>query len=166
VPPQYGVKLEGANGKSSSNCFRGFPPVAGLDPNNAVFQVAVQDSRDPVKGGYSDIDPKTGKYVLNWIPPVGFDPNDPSGFDPYSVTLDQLPGGPAETTNPRPIPENISAIQVVTTAPYIADIVIFDIYGTSCGKSRQAFGGRGEMQNDDRIVTTGKGGRVSFLVWT
>ena len=169
VPPKYGVELKGANGKKLVQLFRGFPPVAGLDPNLAVFQVAVQDSRDSTKGGYASVDPLTGKYAVNWIPPAGFDATNPSAFDTYlnghPVTLDQLPSGTAEATDPVGIPETISAIQVVTTAPYIATVTIFDIYGNFVRKSIQAFGAHGEMQNDNRIVRSGKGGRVSFLVW-
>jgi hypothetical protein len=160
-PPQYGKKLEGDDRTRVIQVFRGFPPVAGLDPNNATFQVAVQDSRDPGKQGFAT--PAGGNtWEVVWIPPAGFDANNPSGFNSYNVTLDQLPSGTRETATPVKLPANISAIQVVSTAPYIAHITIFDIFGNFVNKSTQAFGGRGELQNLARVVPKGL---VSYLVW-
>ena len=162
-PPKYGVVLTGDDRNRIIQVFRGFPPVAGLDPNNDRFQVSVQDSRDPVKQGYATPDAlNPGKYEVIWIPPAGFDANNPSDFDPYKVTLNDLPSGSRETATPVKLPTNISAIQVVSTTAYIAHISIFDIYGNFVRSTTQAFGGHGELQNLARVVPKGL---VSFLVW-
>ena len=161
LPPRHGEILQGENGVNRIQVFRGFPPVAGLDPNKATFQVAVQDSRDTTKGGYSKV--VDGSWEVLWFPPYGFDENDPSGFKPYTATLDQLPSsGSQESAKARPIKGNISAVQVISTAPYIAHLAIFDIYGNFVRKSTQVFGGRGEFQNANRVV---RKGLVSYLVW-
>ncbi|MDQ3000427.1 MAG: fibro-slime domain-containing protein [Fibrobacterota bacterium] len=167
-PPQHGVPLTGDDRDRNIQLFRGFPPVAGLDPNNATFQVAVQDSRDPDKQGYAT-NPSggAGSWQVAWIPPVGFDnpaalANPEYKFDPYGATLADLPNGSREPTTPVFIPRSISAIQVVSTSSYIAHLSIFDIYGNFVASSKQVFGGRGELQNPARQV---KGGYQSFLVW-
>ena len=160
-PPKLGKTLEGANGDNQIQLFRGFPPVAGLDPNLPSFQVSVQDSRDPNKGGYSQ-QGTSGSWEVKWFPPAGFDANDPSGYKPYSVSLDNLPSGTAEVGQAVGIPRTISAIQVVSNAAYIATINIFDIYGNFVRKSVQTFGGRGELQNINRSVNKGV---VSYLIW-
>ena len=161
LPPKHGEVLTGENGVNRIQVFRGFPPVAGLDPNKATFQVAVQDSRDTTKGGYSKV--VNGSWEVLWFPPFGFDENNPSAFDPYKATLDQLPStGSGEVAQARPIKGNVSAVQVISTAPYIAQITIFDIYGNFVRKSTQVFGGHGEFQNANRVV---RKGLVSYLVW-
>ena len=160
VPPKYGKPLDGANGDNQIQLFRGFPPVAGLDPNNPSFQISVQDSRDKNKGGFSENN--GGTWEVKWFPPAGFDPAHPSDFKPYSVSLNDLPSGTAETGVAVSIPQTISAIQVVSNAAYIATINIFDIYGNFVRNSVQVFGGRGELQNINRAVNKGI---VSYLIW-
>jgi len=163
LPPRHGVALTGDNRDRVIQLFRGFPPVAGLDPNRATFQISVQDSRDSAKGGYAT-QGKSGWEVL-WIPPVGFDEADINagrGFDPYKTTLKDLVTTGRETADRSAIPTNISAIQVVSTDAYIAHITIFDIYGNFVAKSVQAFGGRGELNNPARVVFRGL---ASYLVW-
>ena len=162
LPPVHGVKLEGSDGKKLIELFRGYPPVAGLNPNGSSYQVSVQDNRDSTKGGYASIDPATGKYVVFWIPPVGFDPANPSGFRPYEVNVNTEVSSIPESQEPVSIPEEISAVQVVSKEPYIAHISIYDNLGNFIRGSVQAFGFKGELLNNDRIV---RKGRVSFLVW-
>jgi fibro-slime domain-containing protein len=162
-PPEYGVKLEGEEGKNQIQVFRGFPPVAGLDPNNPNFQVAVQDSRDSKKQGYATPTPPGSKnpWEVAWIPPVGF--VEGQTFRPYTVAnINDLPSGTRETGTPIKLPANISTIQVVSTGAYIAHVSIFDIYGNFMAKSTQVFGGRGELLNQARVVP---GGHLSYLYW-
>jgi fibro-slime domain-containing protein len=162
-PPEYGVVLGGTDGKNAIQVFRGFPPVAGLDPNNPSFQVAVQDSRDPAKQGYSTPGSTTPWEVV-WIPPAGFSGEGENWtYRPGPVpSINDLPSGSRETTTPRPLPRNISAIQVVSTTAYIARITIYDIYGNAVKSSIQAFGAAGELGNGARSVPKGL---VSYLIW-
>lgn len=157
-PPEYGINLSGDDRNRIIQVFRGFPPVAGLDPNRPGFQVAVQDSRDPKKQGYAT--PAGNAWEVVWIPPYGFTEN--GDFKPYTASLNDLPGGTRETGTPVRLPPNISAIQVVSTTAYIAHVSIFDNYGNFVNSSTQAFGGRGELQNLNRVVPKGL---VSYLVW-
>ncbi|HKP95553.1 MAG TPA: fibro-slime domain-containing protein [Fibrobacteria bacterium] len=160
-PPEYGVQLEGDNRNNIIQLFRGFPPVAGLDPNHPTFQVAVQDSRDPGKAGFATNNGSNWEVI--WIPPVGWEEGKP--FVPYTVaSLNDLPSGTRETSTPVKLPPSLSAIQVVTTAPYIAHVTIFDTYGNFVNSSVQVFGGRGEMQNRAR-VSDREQGLATFLVW-
>ncbi|MDB5048556.1 MAG: hypothetical protein JWO30_1627 [Fibrobacteres bacterium] len=159
-PPEYGVVLLGFNRDQVIQGFRGFPPVAGLDPNNPNFQVAVQDSRDSTKGGYATNRDPSKPWEVLWIPPYGF--TEAGGLDPYKATLNDLPGGTKETATPVRLPPGVSAVQVVSTTAYIAHIAIFDNYGNFVRSSIQVFGGRGELQNQARTVPKGL---VSFLYW-
>jgi hypothetical protein len=156
-PPQYGVILTGDDRTKIIQVFRGFPPVAGLDPNNPNFQVAVQDSRDPSKQGFATPGTSSSWEVV-WIPPAGFT----EGLPPYKGDLNNMPSGSREVSTPIKLPPNISAIQVVSTTAYIAHISIFDIYGNFVVSSEQAFGGKGELQNLARVVPKGL---VSYLYW-
>ena len=161
LPPVYGVKLEGVDGKNQIQVFRGFPPVAGLDPNKSNFQVAVQDSRDPNKQGYATQKPGN-PWEVTWIPPVGYDVERKT-LKTYTVgSINDLPSGSRETSTPIKLPSSISTIQVVSTGAYIARISIFDIYGNFVSSSVQVFGGRGELQNQARVVPKGL---VSYLYW-
>ncbi len=164
-PPQYGVELKGADGKTIIQVFRGFPPVAGLDPNNPTFQVAVQDSRDPSKQGFATpAGPTASQWQVVWIPPAGFTGSDDDwSYNPNPVpSINDMPSGSKEGATPLNLPRNISAIQVVSTTAYIARISIFDIYGNFVRSSVQAFGAAGELQNQARVVPKGL---VSFLIW-
>jgi len=170
LPPKYGVKLEGDDGRRLIELFRGYPPVAGLNPNNAAYQVSNQDSRDENKGGIA-LDTSNGSgvgYAVKWIPPVGFNATGGTKFDGSviygtnrKVNINDLPSGtdPGDITD---IPETISAVQVVSKEAYIAHIFIYDHLGNFLRSLVQTFGYQGELQNDARIVPKG---RVSFLVW-
>jgi hypothetical protein len=121
----------------------------------------VQDSRDPKKQGYAT--PAGSSWEVVWIPPAGF--VEGQTFKPYTVAnINDLPSGTRETSTPvkLPVSGNISTIQVVSTTAYIARISIYDIYGNFVNSSVQAFGGRGELQNQARIVPKGL---VSYLYW-
>jgi fibro-slime domain-containing protein len=161
-PPQYGVPLTGGDGTKLIQLFRGFPPVAGLDPNNPDFQVAVQDSRDPKKSGYATPTTVAGSpaWEVVWIPPAGF--TDINSYVPYTANMKDIPGGARETATPLKVPANISTVQVVSTTGYKANVSIFDNYGNFVRSFVQYFGGRGELQNPARMVT---GGYVNYLVW-
>ncbi|GEM_PF-2829258 len=161
-PPQFGVLLEGSDRTHVIQMLRGFPPVAGLDPNNPDFQVAVQDSRNPDKAGYATpADPVSATWQVLWVPPADYVPGHP--YTPYTVAnINDLPSGTRETTTPIQLPGNISTIQVVSTAVYIAHVTIFDIYGNFVNASTQVFGGKGELQNLARVVPKGL---VSYLYW-
>lgn len=157
--PRHGVTLEGINGRNVIQEMRGFPPVAGLDPNKAGYQVAVQDTRDADRKPYSTQGGE-GWQVL-WIPPVGF--QEGRGFDPYRLEGFDRPGrNERETATPVEMPKGISAIQVVATSAYVAQITIFDMYGNVVAHSVQAFGGRGELNNLARATSKGMAG---FLIW-
>ncbi|MEO6095394.1 MAG: fibro-slime domain-containing protein [Fibrobacteria bacterium] len=164
-PPEYGVELKGADGKTIIQVFRGFPPVAGLDPNDPAFQVAIQDSRDPDKQGYSTPGSQRPWEVV-WIPPAGFDGDeDDWSYTPIKVgKVSDLPTGSRETATPVRLPRNLSAIQVVSTTAYIARITIYDLYGNFVNSSIQVFGAAGELGNRARRAPKGIG-MVSYLVW-
>jgi fibro-slime domain-containing protein len=163
LPPPVGVKLEGTNGKPRV-LIRGYPPVVGLDPNSPSFQASVQDSRDSTKGGFSQETANgSGRYAVYWIPPYGFDKNNPSGFNYNDQTrTNDIPSTVPEIKDQEPIPENISAIQVISNEPYVARISIYDNLGNFLRSSVQSFGYKGELQNGLRSVP---GGLRSFLVW-
>ena len=163
LPPRHGAELTGENRDRVIQLFRGYPPVAGLDPNQTSFQISVQDSRDSSRGGYAT--DNKGTWEVLWIPPVGFneaDINSGKGFDPYKASIKDMNTTGRESAARTPIPTNISAIQVVSTDAYIAHITIFDIYGNFVAKSVQAFGARGELNNPARVVFHGL---ASYLVW-
>ncbi len=160
--PIFGVKLTGNNRQNAIQVFRGYPPVVGLDPatNGQSYLTAVNDSHDPVTG-FATNDDNKGFKVL-WLPPVNF--VDGAPFTPYTITdgLKNLPKGNSDGASPVAVPTNISALQVVTTSPYIAHISIFDITGNFVNSSDQVFGAMGEFANMNRRV---KKGVLGYLVW-
>ncbi len=169
-PVVHGVPLEGANRNLNIQLFRGFPPVAGLDANSSNFQVAVQDPHDPKQLDITShgVDPVTGAANLQvlWIPSASYVPNNPNmrppGANVAVPNLDKMPSGNKETATPILLPSTLSTVQVVSTAPYIAHISIFDTYGNFVFASTQSFGDHGEMQNQARVVPKGL---VSYLWW-
>ena len=134
--------------------FRGYPPVSGLDPNVSdtanVFRVVNNDPRG------TDVPPNPGDYQVQWIPPVGY--NDTSTSHPQSGTDIPI----RETTNPVPLPQSISVIQIISTEAYRAHISIYDFHNRLLRTFDQEFGYQGEMQNIQRVVPKGL---VSFLAW-
>jgi hypothetical protein len=157
VPPVHGVILEGPPRPNQIELFRGYPPVVGLDPNRPAFQVSVDDSRDSTKGGYST---QVGQgYVVNWIPPVGF-AEGKSAEKPGTAVVDKPLA--VESTVPSPMPPGVSAIQVISSGKYVADIRIYDNRGIYLRHFQQHFGYDGELGNRYRIA---RKGQVSYLVW-
>ncbi len=164
LPPKTGFKLQGGDRDRILQLFRGYPPVAGLDPNDPNYQVAVQDSRDQDKSGIANSNGPT--WVVNWIPPVGFNEdaaktgNPEHGPIPHNAT--DSSSGETDPTRVVAMPAFLSTVQVVATAPYIADVSIFDNLGNFVVSFRQAFGYRGELGNSSRVVPKGL---VSYLWW-
>jgi fibro-slime domain-containing protein len=161
TPPTTGIKLIGADRQRIIQLFRGFPPVAGLTPSNPTYQVAVQDSRDPNKGGYSN---QAGAIL--WIPPVDFkatSAEDMKSWTPYVPPSATSQGtGESDNTDYADFPIWLNAIQVITTSKYVARLTICDNFGNVVHKSTQSFGYRGEMGNIRRVVPKGL---VSWLIW-
>lgn len=160
LPPEHGVVLQGPARSRQIELFRGYPPVVGLDANNPGFTVTNQDPRqgdDP--NGYSVLDPLTGKYTVTWIPPYGYVQGLP--FYP-PIPAVNAPAVGTEDVGPSPMPPGISAIQVVSTGKYIADISIYDNRGNFMRRLMQSFGYHGELANRNRIA---RKGQVSYLVW-
>jgi len=171
IPPKRGVKVGGTNGPQLISGFRGYPPVAGLKSLSPAYQVANQDPLDENKGGIAQETSKgSGKYAVNWVPPVGFDPDHPERFDGsftngingHKVTLNDSSSG-SDLGTITAIPDNISAVQVVTRDPYIAHIFIYDHLGNFLRAMVQSFGYSGELANvQNRSVNKGL---ASYLVW-
>jgi hypothetical protein len=162
LPSLRGVILEGPARPNQIELFRGYPPVVGLDPDNASFQASVQDSRDSSKGGYAtEIAP--GKYQVNWIPPVGFHEGGALPVEPPGTAVVDKPLA-VESQGPVKMPPGIAALQVVSTGKYIADVRIFDNKGLYLRHFQQHFGYDGEMGNLFRASRYQKG-QISYLAW-
>jgi hypothetical protein len=161
IPPQYGVPLTGKDRSRQIQVFRGYPPVVGITADNPGFVVTNQDPRKG-NGNFDDYSKKndaSGKYEVQWIPPVGFVDKQP--FHPIIPPMQTPPTG-TETGNYTGMPDDISTVQVVSTGKYIADVSIFDNRGNFLRRFKQAFGFNGELNNGNRIVPRGL---VSYLVW-
>jgi hypothetical protein len=152
-----GAVLTGVEGKLVIQEMRGFPPVAGLDPNAASYQIAVQDPRDGDKKPFAT-QVGAGWQVL-WIPPAGWS----EGREPYVMTdFATVEGSARETNGLQPMPEGLSTVQVIAKAAYVARVSIYDNLGNLVNTSEQAFGGRGELKNMSRAAAKGMAG---WLVW-
>jgi len=164
LPPKTGFKLDGGDRDRILQLFRGYPPVAGLDPSLPGYQVAVQDSRDPEKGGYSVNG--VASWNVNWIPPVGFNEDaakyGSADHGPIPANVKDAATGETDLTRDVPLPAFLSTVQVVTTAAYVAEVSLFDNLGNFVVSFRQAFGYRGELGNVQRVVPRGL---ASFLWW-
>jgi fibro-slime domain-containing protein len=164
LPPKVGVELKGKEPPPAIELFRGYPPVAGLDANSTTFQVAVQDSRNPSKEGYAT--PVGTEWQVLWIPPWNYT-NEGAPLKPNNITnLRDLERALATTTpegaTPVVLPGTVSTVQVISSAPYIAHVSIFDIYGNFVNSSIQVFGAHGELKNIARVVNKGL---QSYLYW-
>ncbi|MEO6095395.1 MAG: chitobiase/beta-hexosaminidase C-terminal domain-containing protein [Fibrobacteria bacterium] len=160
-----GVPLEGKNPKLTIREFRGFPPVAGMDANNIGFLVTTNDARADSKGSWSNYNDSKDKWEVLWIPPFGFKEEDPVGA--LSViakdfnnprTGERRP----EVSGPQRMPPGISAVQIISSGAYKAQIRIFDNLGHFVRSMEQAYGLNGEDKNPDRATDKGQ---MSFLVW-
>ena len=158
-PGIHGVILDGGDRSRVIQAMRGFPPVAGLDPNSPGYQVAVQDPREEGKQPFSTA---TGNaWEVLWIPPVGFVEGRP--FTPYGVRdPEDAQTGERDLSTPVRMPSGLSAIQVIATSAYVATLTIFDNHGAFVASSVQTFGAMGELMNLARVAPKGL---VSYLVW-
>lgn len=158
APPEQGVILKGRQRPRAIELFRGFPPVVGMTAGNPGFLVV---NNDPRKGDNLDYSTKTpsGKYEVQWIPPVGFVSN--KQFNPVIPPIGTLPTG-VESSVPVPFPNGYASVQVVSVGQYVVDVSIFDNNGNFVRKFKQAFGFNGELKNKNRFVDRGV---VSYLIW-
>ena len=165
LPGTLGAPLKGADPRLIIRAFRGFPPVAGIDAGNPGFVVSTNDPRNGTNSDFSKPNGGDAGYEVIWIPPAGFDPSDPVGsLDKISRDFNNPAGGErtGELGYPRPMPTDISTVQVITSTAYQAKIMIFDNLGHFVREMNQSFGHNGELRNRLRTV---EGGQVSFLVW-
>ena len=165
-PGRLGVELTGENPKLVIREFRGYPPVAGLNPSTPGFVISTNENRDEVTGVWSNPSGPDGKtWEVTWIPPYGFDPNDPVGsLQEIARDFNNPSAGERrpEVATPQPMPDNISTVQVMASGAYKAQIRIFDNLGHFVRSMEQAYGGNGEDKNPWRASNKGQ---VSFLVW-
>jgi len=159
LPPEHGVIMDGIERPRKVDLFRGYPPVVGLDADKPGFMITNQDPR---KGddfsNYSQLNPKTGQYEVDWFPPVAVNGNIyaiPKMTDPVVVT--EIPA-PASA-----MPPGIGTVQVAAVGKYIATIFIYDNRGYYVTDFKQAFGFHGELLNHFRNAPNK--GQVSYLVW-
>lgn len=185
IPSKAGVKIAGTLIPPDVD-LRGFPPVVGIginyvaDPNNPAsqalmaannikFQVATNDLKNNTNSASSFTTYDKGQWVVKWIPPAdyGVDGYDYIGGNYADVDHGYIPRGDSkptvadekELTN---LPDTLSAIEVVTTTPYVANVTIYDHLGNFVRSFRQSFGYMGEFKNANRIA---KNGFRSFLIW-
>ncbi|MEO7423799.1 MAG: chitobiase/beta-hexosaminidase C-terminal domain-containing protein [Fibrobacteria bacterium] len=165
-PARLGVELTGENPSLVIREFRGFPPVAGLDPSTPGFLIGTNDKRDGEEGTWSTSSHTNGNtWQVTWVPPYGFDADDPVGsLSEIAKDFNNPSAGERrpEVATPQPMPIGISAVQVISSGPYKAQIRIFDHLGHFVRSMDQAFGGNGEDKNPWRATNNGQ---VSFLVW-
>ncbi|HKP95000.1 MAG TPA: hypothetical protein VJ385_04510 [Fibrobacteria bacterium] len=165
LPPEHGEPIQGPKPAREIELFRGYPPVAGMNPSSPGFVVVNNDPQSDLGSEYST---KSGAgYQTKWVPPADF----PTGAydavkNPYvpvipgAITAPVEPGKDAGTFSV--MPPGISTVQVISTGEYIADVAIFDNLGNFVKSFKQAFGYRGELNNQERAA---KRGLVSYLVW-
>lgn len=159
IPAIHGEMIRGARPAREIEVFRGYPPVVGVTADKPGFVLANNDARKGTETDYSNLG-ANGKYVTQWIPPVGFTENIP--FFPLIPKSAATASVGADNLDQAAIPKAISTIQVVSTGKYIADVSIFDNKGYFVKTFKQAFGYQGELNNQNRIT---KKGLVSYLVW-
>jgi hypothetical protein len=133
--------------------FRGFPPVAGMTGTDTThLGVSQVDSRPSFGNG------NEGVGVV-WIPPVGFSDSD-KAIHPGPLSDSTAPV--RETTAPKPLPNDITAVQVICIGKYKAHVRILDYKQDLVREFDQEFGYLGELQNPARMTANGV---VSYLVW-
>ena len=164
-PGRLGVPLTGENPKLTIREFRGFPPVAGMDAGTPGFLISTNDKRNDEKGVWSQPTGTNGSWEVVWIPPYGFETNNPVGsLQEIANDFNNPRTGERrpEVSGPQPMPTNISAVQVISSGAYKAQIRIFDNLGHFVRSMEQAYGFNGEDKNPWRATDKGQ---VSFLVW-
>ncbi len=164
APGRLGVKLTGDNPKLTIREFRGYPPVAGMDPNSPGFVVVTNDNRVDKTGTWSN-QGGNGEWQVTWIPPYGFEENNPVGsLTDIAAHFNDPQSGVRrpEVSTPRPMPPSLSTVEVISSGAYRAQIHIFDNLGTPVRYMEQAYGFNGEDKNPWRATDKGQ---LSFLVW-
>jgi hypothetical protein len=172
IPPEKGEKLKGIKPPKEIELVRGYPPVVGCAATTTCFSISSTEDKSETNplNRISSYSPEGGYQVL-WIPPVGFDPSNPNAFFLPNGLSNQgyVPNLASNTqqisddpTRIQGMPTNISALQVVSSGRYVADITIFDNLGNFIRKFRQSFGYQGELNNIQRTVSKGM---VSYLLW-
>lgn len=163
LPPIHGVILKGAKAPKEIELFRGYPPVAGMNPNVPGFVVVNNDPQSADGSVYSDN--AQGGFQTYWVRPADFPADFESGHSVYTPIVPAIGSAivPGQDGGTRAVmPPGISTVQVVSTGEYIADVAIFDNLGNWVTSFKQAFGYRGELDNRDRFANKGM---VSYLVW-
>jgi hypothetical protein len=164
IPPIHGEKLQGVKPPREIELFRGYPPVAGMNADLPGFIISNNDLQTDQGSEYSKNN--GGQFVTVWVPPADFpadyDPKRNINYVPIVPPLNSQPVPNLDRYKLMPMPRDISAVQVISTGEYIADVFIFDNIGNWVKSFRQAFGYRGELNNIDRAA---KRGMVSYLVW-
>jgi hypothetical protein len=163
LPPIHGEILGGNLPPRHIEFLQGYPPVAGLDPNQPSFTAGNGDTR--ASGQFTS--QEGSHWVVEWIPPADWPAGYVPGVSVYTpekhAPNDSMKSGQDAATNGG-MPGGIGAVQVVSTAEYVAEVSIFDNLGHWVKSFSQAFGYRGELANVKRRAKNGKG-LVSFLVW-
>jgi hypothetical protein len=158
-----GVPLEGSDPLLVIRDIRGYPPVAGLDPNSGTYTVANS-------GGAGDdrnmqVIGSGGSADILWIPPVDF-PSAWNQGDAYRPLVDVRLSDPEneamDAQGLKVLPKGISVVQVVTSGRYIAHVRLYNNHGAFVKSWKQKFGFNGELRNTYRITNQGV---RSFLVW-
>jgi len=158
-PLPLGIAITGENPRLAIRLVQGYPPVAGVDARDPAFLLANSDVRTDRTGRFTR--ESGGDWNVLWVPPTGFNPQDPmSSYIPSSPSEEPRSGG--ETTYPSPMPSQIGVVQVATTGRYVAQVSIFDNTGHFVRNFKQAFGYRGELRNPYR---SSEKGMLSFLIW-
>jgi hypothetical protein len=164
-PARLGAPLTGENPKLTIREFRGFPPVAGMDAGSPGFLISTNDRRNDETGVWSQPTGTNGSWEVVWIPPYGFEARNPVG-SLQNIANDfnnpQTGERRPEISGPQPMPNNISAVQIISSGAYKAQIRIFDNLGHFVRYMEQAYGFNGEDKNPWRATDKGQ---VSFLVW-
>ncbi len=165
LPPIHGEPLKGTLPPKQIELFRGYPPVAGLNPNGFGFVVVNNDPRPDGSDGNFSV-PKANGFETVWVPPADWPAGYTAGgtivYTPEKHNLTD-PNVPDPTPHGREsMPSDIGAIQVVSTGEYLADVAIFDNLGNWVKKFTQSFGYHGELSNPARMHSKGM---VSYLVW-
>jgi hypothetical protein len=163
-PPMiHGEKLLGPKPPREIELFRGYPPVAGLNAGGPGFVVVNNDPQGVDGSEYSGI--HNGQVRTVWVPPADFPVDYKAGQSVYVASIPALQQANEANKDPGKrsvMPLDISTVQVISTGEYIAYVSIFDNLGNFVKSFQQAFGYRGELNNQERAA---KRGLVSYLVW-
>ncbi|MDQ2999709.1 MAG: hypothetical protein M3Y08_00400 [Fibrobacterota bacterium] len=161
----HGEPLKGPKPPREIELFRGYPPVAGLNAGTSGFVVVNNDPQGIDGSEYSGLLNGQGRAVTVWVPPADFPADYKAGASVYVASIPallQASEANRDAGKRSGMPLDISTVQVISTGEYIAYVSIFDNLGNSVKTFQQAFGYRGELNNQERAA---KRGLVSYLVW-